>query len=166
MSLFSHPHVSPNMYFLLWNMIEYILKNVGNQTFQFLLTSFVCFVHAVEINGQQKSCFPTFFKIYFFMVDWIKQLMGWNHMRLSKWWLNFHFWVNTHFNTISIIILFNEPNIKLYLNCQSSLVFLLVCSQCSSWFLHRHIRLHHKAKREGLKPTTQRRWCPLPTTQR
>ncbi len=47
--LFSHPHIVPNLYdFVLWNIKDDILKNVGNQTVWFPLDEY-----KIEVNGNR-----------------------------------------------------------------------------------------------------------------
>ncbi len=45
------------------------------------------------------ALFPTFFRISSFVFSRTKKLIQvWNYLRVSKWWQNFHFWVNYPFN--------------------------------------------------------------------
>ncbi len=44
----------------------------------------------------------TFFKIFSFVFGRTKKFIQvWNYLRVSKWWQNFHFWVNYPFNWVS-----------------------------------------------------------------
>ncbi len=44
------------------------------------------------------ALFPTFFRISSFVFSRIKTFIQvWNYLRVSKWWQNFHFWVNYPF---------------------------------------------------------------------
>ncbi len=51
-----------------------------------------------------------------------KFIQVWNYLRVSKWWQNFHFWVNYPFN---IICCFFEGH----------WLFLVICSCMSPWFV-------------------------------
>ncbi len=56
----------------------------------------------MEVNGD-KQLFGSskLFKISYFVFNIRKKLIKvWNDMRVSKWWQNFHFWVNYPFNQI------------------------------------------------------------------
>ncbi len=45
------------------------------------------------------AVFPTFFRISSFVFSRTKTFIQvWNYLRVSKWWQNFHFWVNYPFN--------------------------------------------------------------------
>ncbi len=45
------------------------------------------------------ALFPTFFRISSFVFSRTKTFIQvWNYLRVSKWWQNFHFWVNYPFN--------------------------------------------------------------------
>ncbi len=45
------------------------------------------------------ALFPTFFRISSFVFSRTKTFIQvWNYLRVSKWWQNFHFWVNYSFN--------------------------------------------------------------------
>ncbi len=50
----------------------------------------------------QNCSFPTFFKISSFVFSRTKTFIQvWNYLRVSKWWQNFHFWVNYPFKVRS-----------------------------------------------------------------
>ncbi len=46
------------------------------------------------------ALFPTFFRISSFVFSRTKTFIQvWNYLRVSKWWQNFHFWVNYPFKS-------------------------------------------------------------------
>ncbi len=49
------------------------------------------------------ALFPTFYRISSFVFSRTKTFIQiWNYLRVSKWWQNFHFWVNYPFKCISL----------------------------------------------------------------
>ncbi len=91
---FSSSCSKPNVSFLFfcWTQKRDISKNVGSQTLWHPLTSIVFFPHSLEINGDQKL----FSNLIFIFNRRKKIIQVWSLM-VSKWWQNFHFWVNFPF---------------------------------------------------------------------
>ncbi len=53
-----------------------------------------------------RTVFNSFFRISSFVFSRTKTFIQvWNYLRLSKWWQNFHFWVNYPFKTPSTLML-------------------------------------------------------------
>ncbi len=76
-------------FFLLLNTKGDISRNVGNQTVSgpCWLPYYFCPHHWSQQH--------TFCKISYFMFNRRKKIIQvWNNLRVSKWWQNFHFWVN------------------------------------------------------------------------
>ncbi len=85
-------------FFLLCNIREDILKNVGNQTVSVSI-DFHCMDK--ECNGTETIRLPTFFKISSLMLHRRKKVRQvWNIIRVSKWRQNFNFCVDYHFNKV------------------------------------------------------------------
>ncbi len=65
----------------------------------------------MEVNGDQQLFGSSkLFKISSFVFNIKKRLIQvWNDMRVSKWWQNFHFWVNYSFkvslSTLTSVVL-------------------------------------------------------------
>ncbi len=59
--------------------------------------------HWLPLQEKKYRCartalFPTFFRISSFVFSRTKTFIQvWNYLRVSKWWQNFHFWVNYPF---------------------------------------------------------------------
>ncbi len=82
----------------LLNTNEDVLKNVGNQT-AFGPHWLSIFPYYGSQWGPAAIWFPTFFKVCSFMFNLRKKLMPvWSNVKVSKWWQNFHLWVNYSFN--------------------------------------------------------------------
>ncbi len=78
--------------FVLLNTEGDILKNVGTEPFWGTI-DFHC-ISILEVN----AWFQTVFRISFFVFSRSNKLLqAWNYLRVSKWWQNFHFWVNYSF---------------------------------------------------------------------
>ncbi len=53
----------------------------------------------------QNSWLQTFFRISSFVFGRTKKFIQvWNYLRVSKWWQNFHFWVNYPFNVFGVVL--------------------------------------------------------------
>ncbi len=53
----------------------------------------------------QNSWLQTFFRISSFVFGRTKKFIQiWNYLRVSKWWQNFHFWVNYPFNLFGVVL--------------------------------------------------------------
>ncbi len=72
------------------NTKEDILKNEGNRA--------VFFSYYGSQWCPKTAWLQTFFKISSFVFSRTKKFIQvWNYLRMSKWWQNFHFWVNYPF---------------------------------------------------------------------
>ncbi len=101
-SSFTHPQVVPNLYEFLCSA-----EHKGRYFEESLLPG--CFgAPLTSIVGKEKyygsqwcsrtALFPTFFRISSFVFSRTKTFIQvWNYLRVSKWWQNFHFWVNYPF---------------------------------------------------------------------
>ncbi len=83
-------------FFVLLNTKEDILKNVGTEQFWGTI-----YFHSIFFSYYGSQWCPktawlqTFFKISSFVFSRTKKcIQVWNYLRVSKWWQNFHFWVN------------------------------------------------------------------------
>ncbi len=79
--------------------IKYILKNVDNETADGPHDFLSIYLAIMEVNGdQQQFGSSKFFNISSKKKKKKKKLIQvWNDIRVSKLWLNFHFWVNNSF---------------------------------------------------------------------
>jgi len=56
-------------------------------------------IMSIEVNGNQNGLVINMFKISSFVSHRRnKVIQVWNEMQVSKWWLNFNFWLNYPFN--------------------------------------------------------------------
>ncbi len=88
------------LYFFLWN-INYILKNVGNQTVLVPIHLIIIFL-SIQWKSVGKKLFGNYHssKYQSFMFHRRKKISWfWNEMRVSKCWPIFHFWVDYPFKT-------------------------------------------------------------------
>ncbi len=113
--------------FVLLNTKEDILKNVGNRA---VLVDFHRFFSYYGSQWCPKTAWlQTFFKISSFVFSRTETFIQvWNYLRVSKWWQNFHFWVNYPFNIkkmcivhkwyskLSLIIIFISGSLKQYVS--------------------------------------------------
>ncbi len=68
--------------------------------------------NTMEENDAPELLFPTFFRISSFVFSRTKIFIQvWNYMRVSKWWQNFHFWVNYPFKSLGYICSNSQKNI-------------------------------------------------------
>ncbi len=74
-------------FFLQMNTKEDILKNVGNQTVSVPIDFHSIFPYCSVNNILQNI----------FCVQQKKLIQVWNNLKVSKWWQNFHFWMNFPF---------------------------------------------------------------------
>ncbi len=104
LSSFTHPQVVPNLYECLCS-VEHKGKyseECGKQSSSGApLTSIVFFFSYYGSQWCPKTArLQTFFKIASFVFRRTKKFIQvWNYLRASKWWQNFHFWVNYPFKT-------------------------------------------------------------------
>ncbi len=106
LSSFTHPQVVPNLYefLVLPNTKEDILKKVCNQAVlgHHWLHSRKK-IYTMQVVCPRTALFPTFFRISSFVFSRTKTFIQvWNYLRVSKWWQNFHFWVNYPFKVYQI----------------------------------------------------------------
>ncbi len=83
--------------FVLLNTKEDILKNVGNRAVlgHHWLPEYFFFLLCKSMVPQN-SLITSFLQISSFVFGRTK-IQVWNYLRVSKWWQNFHFWVNYPF---------------------------------------------------------------------
>ncbi len=108
LSPFTHPQVVPNLYECLcsaehkWRYSEECGKQSSSGA---PLTSIVFFSYYGSQWCPKTAWLLTFFKIPSFVFGRTKTFIQvWNYLRVSKWWQNFHFWVNYPFKTKSLIV--------------------------------------------------------------
>ncbi len=101
LSSFTHPQVVPNLYECLcsaehkWRYSEECRKQSNSGA---PLTSIVFFSYYGSQWCPKTAWLQTFFKISSFVFGRTKKFIQvWNYLRVSKWWQNFHFWVNYPF---------------------------------------------------------------------
>ncbi len=81
--------------FVLLNTKEDILKNVGNRA---VLDNSIIFPYYGSQWCPKTAWLQTFFKISSFVFSRTKKfIQDWIYLRMSKWWQDFHFWVNYPF---------------------------------------------------------------------
>ncbi len=99
LSSFTHPQVVPNLWMSLfcWTK-EDILKNVGKEQSGAPLTSIVFFFLLWKSIVPQNSLVTNFLQNLPLCSQNKEFIQVWNYLRVSKWWHNFHFWVNYPFN--------------------------------------------------------------------
>ncbi len=103
LSSFTHPQVVPNLYECLCSAEHKgrYSEECGKQSSSGAqLTSVVVFLFFYY--GSQwcpkTAWLQTFFRISSFVFGTTKKFIQvWNYLRVSKWWQNFHFWVNYPF---------------------------------------------------------------------
>ncbi len=95
---------SPSISKPVWISKEDILKNVGNRAVlgHHWLPYIYIYIYIFYYGCQwcpKTAWLQTFFKISSFVFGRTKKFIQvWNYLRVSKWWQNFHFWVNYPFN--------------------------------------------------------------------
>ncbi len=90
--------------FSLLNIKEDILKNVGNQTVSDLHWLFLLHFFSIlwkSMGKKQLFGYPYSSKIFFHVQQKTDIHTGLEQPEVSKWWQNFHFWMNYPFNTPS-----------------------------------------------------------------
>ncbi len=99
---FTHPQVVPNLYECLCSAEHKgrYSEEWGKQ--QFWGTIDFHSIFFFSYYGSQwcpkTAWLQTFFQISSFVFGWTKKFIQvWNYLRVSKWWQNFHFWVNYPF---------------------------------------------------------------------
>ncbi len=107
LSSFTHPQVVPNLYECLCSAEHKgrYSEEYGKQSSSGApLTSMVFFFSYYGSQWCPKTAWlQTFFKISSFVFGRTKKFIQvWNYLWVSKWWQNFHFWVNYPFNTYQI----------------------------------------------------------------
>ncbi len=105
LSSFAHP-VVPNLYECLCSA-EYkgrYSEECGKQSSSGApLTSIVFFFLLWKSMVPKTAWLQPFFKISSFVFGRTKKFIQvWNYLKVSKWWQNFHFWVNYPFNHTSL----------------------------------------------------------------
>ncbi len=135
LSSFTHPQVVPNLYECLCSAEHKgrYSEECGKQSSSGApLTSIVFFFLLWKSMVPKTAWLQTFFKISSFVFSRTKKFIQvWNYLRVSKWWQNFHFWVNYPFNVTSFW------NNKKKCVCSSNvLVCTSVCSLLSWFFFH------------------------------
>ncbi len=102
LSSFTHPQVVPNLYECLCSAEHKgrYSEECGKQSSSGApLTSIVFFSYYGSQWCPRTAWLQTFFKISSFVFSRTKTFIQvWNYLRVSKWWQNFHFWVNYPFN--------------------------------------------------------------------
>ncbi len=64
---------------------------------------------AARCSRRGTALFPTFFRISSFVFSRTKTFIQvWNYLRMSKWWHNFHFWVNYPFKGLWASVQYQE----------------------------------------------------------
>ncbi len=120
---FTHPQVVPNLYECVCSAEHKgrYSEECGKQSSS---GSYYFFFSYYGSQWCPKTAWlQTFFKISSFVFSRTKTFIQvWNYLRVSKWWQNFHFWVNYPFN---IICCFFEGH----------WLFLVICSCMSPWFV-------------------------------
>ncbi len=107
LSSFTHPQVVPNLYEVLCSAEHKgrYSEEWGKQSSSGApLTSIVFFSYYGSQWCPKTAWLQTFFKISSFVFSRTKKFIQvWNYLRVSKWWQNFHFWVNYPFNMTKIV---------------------------------------------------------------
>ncbi len=110
------------------------------------------------------ALFPTFFRISSFVFSRTKTFIQvWNYLRVSKWWQNFHFWVNYPFkrNTVQCISPIKCANLHTLTEIKSKQaeLFMTRRSVCSVGLVmicpltsHRTSAIHSPAERSQSEP--------------
>ncbi len=131
LSSFTHPQVVPNFY-------EFLCS--AEHKGRFFWRKFVIrlFWGTIDFHSRKKNyygsqwcprtaLFPTFFRISSFVFSRTKKFIKvWNYLRMSKWWQNFHFWVNYPFKSLGYICSIAKntlygSKLLIFLLCQKSL---------------------------------------------
>ncbi len=101
LSSFTHPQVVPNLYECLCSAEHKgrYSEECGKQSSSGApLTLIVFFSYYGSQWCPKTAWLQTFFKISSFVFGRTKTfIQAWNYLRVSKWWQNFHFWVNYPF---------------------------------------------------------------------
>ncbi len=109
LSSFTHPQVVPNLYECVCSAEHKgrYSEECGKQSSSGApLTSIVLFSYYGSQWCPKRAWLQTFFKISSFVFGRTnKFIQVWNYLRVSKWWQNFHFWVNYPFNTVTYLTL-------------------------------------------------------------
>ncbi len=122
LSSFTHPQVVPNLFECLCSAEHKgrYPEECGKQSRSGApLTSIVFFFSYYGSQWCPKTAWlQTFFKISSFVFGRTKKFIQvWNYLRVSKWWQNFHFWVNYPLNSVLIHFRMLQCEIALaYLN--------------------------------------------------
>ncbi len=102
-SSFTNPHVVPHLYDCLCSAElkgRYSVECGKQSSSGAPLTSIVFFSYCGSQWFPKTAWIKTFFKISSFVFRTKKFIQVWNYLRVSKWWQNFHFWVNYPFNIL------------------------------------------------------------------
>ncbi len=101
LSSFTHPQVVPTLYECVCSAEHKgrYSEECGKQSISGApLTSIVFFSYYGSQWCTKTARLQTFFKISSFVYGRTKKFIQvWNHLRVRKWWQNFHFWVNYPF---------------------------------------------------------------------
>ncbi len=104
MSSFTHPQLVPNLYECVCSAEQKgrYSEECGKQSSSGApLTSIVLFFSCYGSQWCPKTAWlQTFFKISSFVFRTNTFIQVWNYLRMSKWWQNFHFWVNYPFKSL------------------------------------------------------------------
>ncbi len=105
----THPQVVPNLYECVCSAEHkgrYSEECGKHSSSGAPLTSIVFFFSYYGSQWCPKTAWlQTFFKISSFVFSRTnKFIQAWNYLRVSKWWQNFHLWVNYPFNYTKLII--------------------------------------------------------------
>ncbi len=113
LSSFTHPQVVPNLYECLCSAEHKgrYSEECGKQSSSGApLASIVCFFLLWK-SIPKTAWLQTFSKISSFVFGRTKKFIQvWNYLRVSKWWKNFHFWVNYPFK--DCVFFFSETKVK------------------------------------------------------
>ncbi len=112
LSSFTNPQVIPNLYECLCSAEHKgrYFEECGKQsTSGAPLTSIVFFFYYGSQWCPKTAWLQTFFKISSFVFGRTKTFIQvWNYLRVSKWWQDFHFWVNYPFKCNSKQVTWNK----------------------------------------------------------
>ncbi len=138
LSSFTHPQVVPNLYECLCSAEHKgrYSEEWGKQSSSGApLTSIAFFSYYGSQWCPKTAWLQTFFKISSFVFGRTKKFIQvWNYLRMSKWWQNFHFWVNYLFNnTVCRPEVHNKATLwgPIYIYYIKKWHFFVSCRQCN-----------------------------------
>ncbi len=140
LSSFTHPQVVPNLY-------ECLCSAGHKRRYFWRLFVTRLFWGTIDFHSRKPkyygsqwcprtALFPSFFRISSFVFSRTNTFIQvWNYLRVSKWWQNFHFWVNYPFNYAAcedtfVCIMQREDNAssgKIYAKLT---ILPTICAQC------------------------------------